>query len=220
MEEFNFRSATNKDIPFLVDTIIEAEKSGTTTLSYTTVFGLTEEKARKYIADIFAEGEDGCELSVSSYLLAVSNNEIAAAIGAWVEGAEGIPSALIKGNLLKFILPRKCIKKAMAVNEIVSELNIEHKIDSIQIGVVYVAEKFRGNNLVNLLIGEKIEHLQKSYQDIKMAYVQVFSNNIPAIKAYEKANFTIAYIKEASNKDILKFLPSEEKILMQRLLTN
>jgi len=220
MEEFNFRSAKNEDIPFLVDTIIEAEKSGTTTLSYTTVFGLPESEARKYIADMLAEGEDDCELSVSSYLLAESNNETAAAIGAWVEGAEGIPSAIIKGNLLNFTLPGQCIRRAMAVNKIVNKLHIEQKRNSIQIGVVYVAEKYRGKNLVNLLIEKQIEQLQKSTPGIKMAYVQVFANNLPAIKAYEKANFSIALIKESSDKSILKYLPSERKILMQRKLVN
>ncbi len=92
MVNFIFRQATIKDVPFLVDTIIAAEKSGTDIFTYSTIFGLTEEEARKYIAAMFLEEIDGCELSISSFLLAESNGHIAAAIGAWIEGNEGISS--------------------------------------------------------------------------------------------------------------------------------
>jgi len=37
----HFQSASIKDLEFLVSTIIEAEKSGTDKLSYTTILGLS-----------------------------------------------------------------------------------------------------------------------------------------------------------------------------------
>ncbi len=42
MSDFIIRPATIADAPFLAETIIEAEKSGTDKLSYTTIFGLSE----------------------------------------------------------------------------------------------------------------------------------------------------------------------------------
>ena len=53
MNDFIFRHANINDVSFLVDTIIEAEKSGTDILSYTTIFGLSEKEARKYIGEMF-----------------------------------------------------------------------------------------------------------------------------------------------------------------------
>lgn len=219
MEEFIFRNATIDDIPFLVGTIIEAEKSSTQILSYTEIFGLSEDETRQYISKMFMEEIDGCEFSISSFLIAEKNGEAAASIGAWVEGSEGISSAVLKGNLLNFILPKKCIERAVNFNKMLRELNIEYVPESIQIGVVYVSVASRGKNLVPLLIDKKLTALKENNPDISEAFVQVFSNNLPAIKAYEKAGFSVYSTKESSNKSILTLLPSDKKILMRRELS-
>jgi ribosomal protein S18 acetylase RimI-like enzyme len=215
MNEFIFRTATENDISFIVDTIIEAEKSGTDILSYCTIFGLTEDETRKYISKMLQEETDGCELSISSYLVAESNGEIVAAVGAWIEGIDNLPSGFIKGSLLNYILPKKCLVNASVHNSIVQELSIENILNTIQIGVVYVVEAYRGRNLPALLINEQITRLKALKQDISEIYVQVFANNIPAIKAYGKINFKTVYTKEASNKNIIKYLPSDKKVLMK-----
>jgi ribosomal protein S18 acetylase RimI-like enzyme len=213
---FTIRNATIDDITFLVDTIIEAEKSGSNKLSYATVFGLTEGEVRKYIAEMLYEEVDGCELSISSFLIVEKDERIAAAAAGWIEGIEGIPSAVLKGNLLNFILPKSCIKKALGLSHILSELHIENIDNTLQLGLVYVSKEFRGMNLANFLIEELILQLRNNESNIKLMYVQVFSNNHPAIKAYEKAGFKIEKIKESSNKEILKYLPSNKKILMKK----
>ena len=82
MDKFIFRNATINDVPFLVDTIIEAEKSGTDILTYSTVFGLSEDETRKYMADMLLEEVDGCELSISSFLVAENEGQVVAAVGA------------------------------------------------------------------------------------------------------------------------------------------
>lgn len=219
MDEFIFRNATIDDIPFLVDTIIEAEKSGTQVLSYTEIFGLSEDETRQYISEMFLEEIDGCEFSVSSFLIAEKNGTTAASIGAWVEGSEGISSAVLKGNLLNFILPKKCIEKAVNFSSVLRELNIECVPGSIQIGVVYVFPASRGKNLVPLLIDKQLAALKENDPAVEEAFVQVFSNNLPAISAYKKAGFSIYLTKESSNKSILTLLPSDKKILMRRELS-
>jgi ribosomal protein S18 acetylase RimI-like enzyme len=220
MNDVIFRNATIDDVPFLVDTIIEAEKSGTEVLTYCSVFGLSEDEARKYITEMLLEEIDGCELSISSFLLAEKNGLIAASVGAWIEGIEGIPSTILKGNLLNYTLPKKCIEHAIALNSIVRDLHIEYIPNTIQIGLVYVAAAFRGQNLVRLLIDEQVTRLRINHPEISEIYVQVFGNNIPAIKAYEKAKFIIQLVKESSNKEISKYMPSETKILMKRMITS
>lgn len=219
MDDFIFRNATINDVPFLVDTIIEAEKSGTEILTYSTVFGLSEDETRKYIAEMLLEEVDGCELSISSFLVAENEGNIVAAVGAWIEGIEGISSSVLKGNLLNYTLPKKCIESAIPLNIMLRELHIEYIPDTIQIGLVYVSSAFRGKNLVSLLINEQISNLKQIKPGISEIYVQVFGNNVAAIKAYEKANFKIQFAKESVNKDILKYMPAGNKILMKRELT-
>ena len=219
MDKFIFRNATINDVPFLVDTIIEAEKSGTDILTYSTVFGLSEDETRKYIAEMLLEEVDGCELSISSFLVAENERQVVAAVGAWIEGIEGISSSVLKGNLLNYTLPKKCIESAIALNTMFRELHIEYIPDTIQIGLVYVSSAFRGMNLVSLLIDEQVARLKQLKPGISEIYVQVFGNNVPAIKAYEKANFKIQFAKESVNKDILKYMPADKKIQMKCELT-
>lgn len=216
MDEFLVRNATTGDITFLVDTIIEAEKSGTNILTYTTIFGLSESEARDYIARMLEEEIDGCELSVSGFILAEKDGKIAGAIGAWLEGSEGIPSNVLKGNLLRYILPVSCLERAAKLNHIVHDLHIEYIPDSIQIGLVYVALEARGQGLVTKLIEYKIQMLKEKYSNTKKAYIQVFENNIRAIKAYEKAGFQVVYRKNAELAETAVYMPDTCKVLMEK----
>ena len=88
----------------------------------------------------------------------------------------------------------------------------------MQLGLVYVSPAFRGLNLVRTLIDEKIRQLLLINPNVTEIYVQVFGNNLPAIRAYEKVNFKVVMIKETSNEEILHYLPSNKKILMKKYL--
>jgi len=214
--DFKIRQANLNDIPFLVDTIVEAEKSGTSILTYTTIFGLSEIEARNYIAKMLEEEVDGCELSVSGFVLAESDGKIAGAVGAWVEGSEGIPSNVLKGNLLSYVLPKSCLEKAISLNTIVRDLHIEYISNSIQIGLVYVAPEARGKGLVPLLIGHKISILKNIFHPANEVYIQVFGNNLPAIRAYEKSGFEIILKKNASLPETADYMPDTTKVLMRK----
>lgn len=216
MPAFNIRKATVVDIPFLVDTIIEAEKSGTDILTYTTIFGLSEAEARKYIIDMLLEEVDGCELSTSSFLIAQKEGQYAAAVGAWIEGYEGMSSSVLKGNLLNYTLPKACIEKAISLNKLVKDLHIEYIDNSIQIGLVYVSENFRGLGLANILIEEQLKQLLQIAPGITESYVQVFGNNKAAIKSYEKSRFIFHSERVSENKVIINYFPSGSKVLMRR----
>ena len=214
-EDFIIRQATINDIPFLVQTIVEAEKSGTDRLSYSTIFGLSESDVKKCISEILFEEVDGCELSVSSFLVAEKNSKVVAALSAWIEGNEGIPSAILKGNLLNFFLPKESIRKATLVNHVISSIHIEYIRGTIQIGAGYVEEESRGNNLLGRLTKEIIERLSRRNPEVRAAYAQIFSCNIPSIKTYEKASFVVVSSKESHRSEIIGYLPSDKKILMK-----
>jgi ribosomal protein S18 acetylase RimI-like enzyme len=218
MNEFTIRQATSDDIPFLVDTIIEAEKSGTSTLTYTTIFGLTEIEARDYIAKMLEEEIDGCELSVSGFILAEKGGNIVGAVGAWLEGSEGVSSHVLKGNLLSYILPSSCLGMAINLNNIIRDLHIEYVNDTIQIGLVYVAPEARGKELVSVLIDRKIGILKERFPNTNEVYIQVFGNNLPAIRAYEKAGFRIILKKIALLPETANYMPDTSKVLMRKFV--
>ena len=216
MNEYIIKDATIDDVSFIVETIIAAEKSGTEIFPYKTIFGLNDNEAKKYIKEMLNEEVDGCELSISSFKLAIFNNKIIAATAAWVEGSEGLPSAILKGNLLNYVLPKTCIDQAKSLSSVLKGVNIEHKNNTIQLGLVYVSKDFRGKGLAKILINNHIKSLKLNYRHIDQIYVQVFGNNIAAINSYKKVGFSIVKIKKSLNKKILNLLPFNEKILMLR----
>jgi len=216
MSDFIIRPATVDDAPFLAETIIEAEKSGTDKLSYSTIFGLTEKEVHKYLINILEEEIDGCELSVSSFIVAEYNGKVAAALSAWVEGLEDIPSTIIKGNLLNYVLPKECIKRAMTLNEIIRELHVEYLPKTIQIGAGYVAKEFRGNRLLGILNKEIITKLLNENENVNSVWAQIFSCNVPSLKTYEKAGFTVVTTRQATNKEIENYLPSNKKYVLTK----
>jgi len=210
------RKADLNDIGFLVETIVEAEKSGGEIFSYTTIFGLDEAEAKQYIHRMLEEEVDGCELSVSSFYVAVQKGVLIGAVSAWMEGIAG-PSSILKGNLLQVTLPKSCFKTLAATGRMLNELHFDHKNDTIQLGLVYLTSAARGKGLVKDLIHFAVSDLKNANPQTQCdeVYVQVFGGNITAIKAYEKVGFAVADSKQSACKDVEQYLPSRSKLLMR-----
>jgi ribosomal protein S18 acetylase RimI-like enzyme len=213
MANYVIRQATLGDIDFIVKSIIEAEKSGSDKLSYSTVFNISEEEVRRILHLILSEEIDGCEFSLSNYLVAEFENKVVATIGAWVE-TKAKTSYMVKSNLLSYYLPKKSILYAANYAKIVSELAIEHLIDALSLVVVYISPEHRGRNLLDLIVREHI----KRNAGVRELAVQVMSNNSYAIRSYERYGFKTLLVKRLEDERILNFLPYNEKILMNKLI--
>jgi hypothetical protein len=160
------------------------------------------------------------ELSVSSFLVLETKGQVVAAVSAWIEGSEGISSSILKGNLLSYTLPKFCIERATSLNPIINDLHIEYAPNSIQLGNGHVLKDFRGNNLLRILMDKKIELLSKIKTDISEAYAQIYACNTPSIRTCERMNFEKILLKESLNKETIKYLPYDKKILMKKELLN
>jgi hypothetical protein len=213
-----FRNATTADVPFLAKTIIEAEKSGTDKLTYTTVLGLTEVEAQKYIAEMLLEEVDGCELSISSFLIAEIDGRPVSTVSAWIEGITGVSSSILKANLMRYILPESSLLHLREINSVIQELHIEYIHNTIQIGAGFVESEYRGHRLSARIIDELIDRLGKSKPDVKEAYIQIFSCNTPSLRSSANQGFKTVMEKESTNQEILKYLPSNKKFLVRREL--
>ena len=67
MINYNYRRARKKDIPFLAKIVMEAEKSNSNKLSYSTLFNISQKTAYEMIIKMFEADIDYCEFSVSSF---------------------------------------------------------------------------------------------------------------------------------------------------------
>ncbi len=213
--DFIIRNVSLADIDIIIEAIIAAEKSGSDVLSYMAVFGLTEEQTKEYLKEMLEEEIDGCELSLSSYLIAESNNEPVAVMAAWIEGEEDVPSSTIKGNLLSYFLPRESMIKAIEKSPVISEMAIEYISNTLCIGIVYVKENFRRKGLVLKLLNEHINRAMADKKDLDI-FIQVFGNNIAAINAYKKLGFKEWKVVRSDNKQVMKYLPSNIKYFLKK----
>ena len=213
MANYAVREATTNDIDFLVEAIIEAEKSGSQILSYSKVFNLSEDELKKIFRSMLLEEIEGCEFSLSNYLVAETDHEIAGTIGAWIEHEE-TPSSMIKSNLLGYFLPKSSILYASKEAKITSELIIDHVKEALSLVVVYIRPQHRGKHLFELLTNEHV----KRNPGVKELAIQVMSNNIYAIRSYKRYGFEESFVIKSGNPKIRQFLPYSEKMLMKKTL--
>jgi ribosomal protein S18 acetylase RimI-like enzyme len=220
MSNIAIRQANNNDRDFVITAIIEAEKSGGDNISYCSIFGITEERLHKLLNDILDEEMEGQELCLSNFLIAEVDGKSAATLSTWIEKKDGMTSNMIKSNLFMFLLDRDIIMNAAPAIGIMSEVNIPRTENALQIECVYTDKQYRGMGLASQLIIEHIRFKQEQGDKFNMAQVILLKNNSNAQKAYERAGFHVMQEKQSANPDILKLLPGDAKILMEKTMNH
>lgn len=219
-KECLIRPATLDDRDFIVEAIISAEKSGTDKLGISTLFGLSEEEVCGYLVEMLKEEIDGCEFSVSSFLIAEVNQVPIAAMAGWIEGRneDRLPSALLKSNLLGYVLPAKNLEHIRQLSDVIRDLQISREKDTYQIEYVYVSPDYRGHHLSERLLGEHYQRGCTEYRGIRKMQVQVFAGNFPALRAYEKFGFVRSKEYRGYHPEITDYLPGNVKLLLEKII--
>lgn len=216
MSELIIRKASSKDIEFLVEAIVEAEKGGTEKFGFASMLNLSESEARSYIKKMLEEEIDGCEFSVSSFLIVNIQKENVAAVGGWIEGIndDNQPSTTIKSNLFSYILPIENIKHMYQNSHVLKGIQHERKWHTLQIEYVYVKPQYRGKHLSEKLICKHIEYATHTHTDLSEVYVQLFEVNIYAKLVYEHLGFLINKISDNTQDHTSEYFPGNIKIEM------
>lgn len=209
------RSATPQDIPFLVEAIVAAEKSGTDKLSYSTLFGLPEAEVHAMLAEALEEDITGQELCVSGFKIATVDGRPAGTVCAWVEGEGHRSSTLLKASLLAHFIGRERLAAAAPTLRIVGELTLQRDPGALQLESIYVTGAHRGRGITGRLIDA---HLREAPAGCRSAQIIVASHNAQALAAYAKAGFTVAREVEGRHPELLRLLPSARKVLLHRAL--
>jgi ribosomal protein S18 acetylase RimI-like enzyme len=208
------RSATLADVPFLVEAIVSAEKSNSPRMGLATLFAQSEERTRELIAAMLEEEVDGCEFSVSSFLIAEVAGSPAAAVAGWIEGQEeDMPSGLLKANLIGFTFPAASVVALREKGPIISGVQIEREKGTLQIEYVHVDPMHRGKGLAAALINA---HIARS--EVSKVQVQAFADNEVAIRLYRRLGFEETRTYTSTHPDTLHYLPHQSKILLERHL--
>ena len=210
-----FRRAIETDIDFIVQAIIEAEKSGTGKLSYATMFQLSEPKVEEILKNCVMEDIPGQELCLSGFMLALIDGVRSGAVCSWIEGADDIPSAILKANILYHFLGAEVLERAAENSKLLEQITIPRETGALQIEAVYVSDKFRGLGIANQLILKQIEETIGNGHNVTKIQIQLAATNQAALHSYERLGFKTTVSRKCSDARILKLLPSDTKIMME-----
>lgn len=210
------RKASITDIDFLVDTIVSAEKSGTDNFGLAKLFEVSEVDMRNYIKGMLEEEIDGCEFSISSFLVADKGGEVVAAFAGWNEGynEDELSSAILKSNLVGYYLPSENLKKSQNKSDVVRPLQIERELGAYQLEYSYTKPAYRGQGIMAAIIAAH-EQAALTLGCSKMQ-VHVFDNNPAAIRIYEKMGFEVVKRYESAHPLTSEFFPSNVELLMEK----
>lgn len=216
------RRATINDIDFIVDTIVAAEKSGTDNFGLANLFEVSESEMRNYIKGMLEEEIEGCELSLSSFLVAEVEGEVVAAFGGWIEGKneDEMPSALLKANLINYYLPKEKVLVSMVKSDIVKPLQIDREEGAYQLEYSYTKPEYRGKGIMKAIIERHISDYLNSDVDKlnRKVQVHVFECNPSAIKTYQSCGFITVSRYETDNDSVKRYFPGNVQLLMEKQL--
>jgi hypothetical protein len=217
MSDYSIRNAEQKDIPFLASAIIAAEKGRSDKLSYSTLFNLSQSRVKELVINMLEEEIDGCELSVSSFLIVEYDGVPVATSAGWIEGfGDNMPSQILKSNLIFNTFGKESIEFFKTKAHIVRDILIDRDPLTLQLEYLYIADEHIGKGLDAMLINKSIENSLQIYPALQKIQGQLFKNSIFAIIALRKKGFVIAKTCKATNKEILDYIPFDEKLMMEK----
>ncbi|WP_319502716.1 GNAT family N-acetyltransferase [uncultured Draconibacterium sp.] len=215
---YTIREANISDIKFLSKVIIESEKSGTDKIGLANIFNMKEIELQTYLVKMLEEEIEGCEFSISSYVVTEYKGKPVAAFGGWIEkeNEDEQPSSVLKSNLISFIFPKDKLIAFKKNYNVLKDIFIEREAHTHQIEYVYVDEKHRGNRLASLMIEELIRIAKTRNPNVKKSQAQCFESNEASIRLNEHSGYKKVIRQESQNPDILRFLPCNVKLMMER----
>lgn len=217
MSKYEIRPATLADADFLAKTIIEAEKSGTDRCGMALYFEIDEKDLHHYLVQMLEEEIDGCEFSISSFLVATYDGEPVAALGGWLEGhnEDNMPSSLLKSNLISYYLPKDKVEKTREKIDIVKDIQIEREPGAYHFEYAYVNPEHLGHKLMQKMMLEHFNMAKELDPSVSKVYSHPFSHNETIIKVHEQMGFEIIKEYKSTNPLTKQLYPSDTLVLME-----
>jgi ribosomal protein S18 acetylase RimI-like enzyme len=213
------RKADITDLDFIVESIIQSDKSGSELISYCRIYNIAEQRLAEALRSILPENLGGFDISLNCFRVAVIDGQTMSAAAAWVEGMDGIASGKRKLSAFSMVFPRDLINYSKDHLAILSDITIEREIGTLQLEAIYTDASYRRQGIASKIIESHIIALKTNYPQIQKAQIQVMKENNSAVNAYRKMGFTIAEERTSQNREILKLLPGATKLLLEKDIT-
>lgn len=218
MDDFIFKRATLQDVDFVAEIITEAEKSMTGRNGLANLFGLSDDVFNKCIVDILEEEVEGCEFSLSNFILVYHKGMPVAGMGGWLEGCGEMPSHILKSNLIGYYFPRQKVIEAQKMIETVKDIQIPREPGTYQLEYAYVKKEYTGYLLFNDLDEKHIEYASSLTPKPPKIQGHVFASNKIVLKLHELQGFKIVKEFHSSNPLTKELFPDDTVVLIEKEL--
>jgi hypothetical protein len=217
--EFTFREAGLSDVQFISEVILEAEKGASGVILLAKMFNLSNSALHEFLINMLEEEIDGCEFSLSSFIIAEHKGKPAAAMGGWLEGFyDEMPSSILNANLINYTFPKESISYFKSINEVLIDLRIERTMGTYQTEYAYVNPEYRGHQLMYQLFEEHFKRALKLNPNAEKVQSFPFRNNLSSIQVHLKVGYNLVKQFESKHPDILLFANDSVRLLMERNL--
>ena len=213
--DLTVRQADENDIDFILEAIVESEKSSSDVISSCNVFGLNEEKFREIIGKVLHENVPDYDYYLSGFLIAEKDGEYLGALGSWVEAADETPSGIIKATILFPYLDKDKMREISKTTRVVKGLTMSRQPGTLQLEHGYTREKYRRQGVFSRLIKENILRNVKKYDKIEKVQGALFKANFKSYNAHIKLGFDVVEEKHVDDPEIFKYFPFNTKVLME-----
>jgi D-alanine--poly(phosphoribitol) ligase subunit 1 len=214
---YAFRQAGTNDISFIVDAIINAEKSNSEIIGLGQLMSLGEIDLRSKLASALEEEVDGCEFHLEGFTIATYEESPVAALCTWVEGINenNQPSPTLKINLFKHIFGIEKMQQLEQHKALIQGMRLTRTPGAHQVEYVYVTPAHRGRDLVSRMIQYSLKRHEKT-TDPLISEVEVFANNAGAIKAYEKCGYFLKTQASVALEELKGMMPYHIKLQLEK----
>ncbi len=213
-ENFNLSPAQESDIDFIIEAILESEKSGTQIISTCKVFNISEEEYKNILHEILKENIEDSEYELPGYLIAKQDKEYIGTSGSWIEGLNNISSGLIKSSVLTPYLSKEKINEMNKNLRLISALTLPRENHAFQLEHIYIREKFRKHGIFSILIKENIKRNLSRFPFTKVQTI-LFKDNACSYYAHLNLGFNEIETKAVQDKAILDFFPYNSKTILE-----
>jgi predicted GNAT family acetyltransferase len=215
IENVIVRQAVKDDIPFIIEGIIEAEKSGGNTITSCVVFDLTILEFKDILKTLLAEDVEDYDYYLNGFFIAEHDGKPIGTCGSWVEGINDLPSGMIKANMLLQNLSREKIMFGNKQVRIIKDLNFPREKGTIQLEHIYVSEPFRRKGVASKIIYSIVKYYKSLNQTVEKVQGILFKDNFKSFNMHLKNGYVETETKTSSNPEVLTVFPYQSRTLME-----
>lgn len=210
MAEITFRKAEWADLDFILNGIIASEKSGTTIVSYCSLFDVTVDDFRAILISIFKEEIENQPWCLRHWHVGQLGNDLTCCLALWKEKSSFQSSDLLRAQLVHNTIPVKWqLAKEKLLN--IAKVSIPRITGYLQLEHLYTIEKHQGKGFMRIFLNHVSELFPEQKQEI-----QLMATNIKALKLYESVGFQVREKKCWEGLYDMKLLPSDCKISLTK----